>query len=132
MLILNFSHPLTPDQLRQVEVLTGQAVVGVRHVPAQFNNQGGFVAQTVALADACDLTPEQWQTEPLLIVPPPYSFIAMTLLAELHGRTGYFPPFLRLRPVPDVVPTRFEVAEIVDLQGVRERARKTRTAAENV
>jgi hypothetical protein len=48
------------------------------------------------------------------------------LLAELHGRCGYFPAAVRLRPVPDSVPPRFEVAEIVNLQAVREKARGRR------
>jgi len=48
------------------------------------------------------------------------------LLAELHGRMGYFPPIVRLRPVPNALPPRFEVAEIINLQAVREAARTRR------
>jgi hypothetical protein len=52
--------------------------------------------------------------------------IAVTLLAELHGRMGYFPAMLRLRPVTGSTPPRFEVAEIINLQTVRDRARSRR------
>ncbi|MCS7301391.1 MAG: CRISPR-associated protein Csx15 [Fimbriimonadales bacterium] len=52
--------------------------------------------------------------------------IAATLLAELHGRMGYFPPVLRLRPVEGAVPPRFEVAEILNLQQIRDTARSQR------
>ena len=44
---------------------------------------------------------------------------------------GYFPPVLRLRPVPDAVPPRFEVVEIINLQGVREEARQSRAGKES-
>jgi hypothetical protein len=39
---------------------------------------------------------------------------------------GYFPAVLRLRPVPDSNPPQFEVAEIVNLQAVRDAARLRR------
>ncbi len=57
---------------------------------------------------------------------------SVTLLAELHGRMGYFPPCIRMRPVvgPDgqrIVPPRFEVAEILNLQAIRDEARRLRT-----
>ena len=39
---------------------------------------------------------------------------------------AYLPPVLRLRPVPDSIPPQFEVAEILDLQAVRDRARERR------
>jgi len=39
---------------------------------------------------------------------------------------GYFPTVLRLRPVEGAVPPRFEVVEILNLQQVRDQARRTR------
>jgi hypothetical protein len=62
------------------------------------------------------------------VVLPSLNFIAALLLAELHGRMGYFPPVVRTRPVEGSLPRRFEVAEILDLQGRRETARVTRNA----
>jgi len=44
----------------------------------------------------------------------------------LHGRMGYFPAVLRLRPVADAALSRYEVAEIMNLQSIRETARKMR------
>ncbi len=126
MLILNFSHPLTAEQLVRIEALAGEAVTEVREIPAHFDNQQPFIPQVVALADACGLTPQEWQTTPLLIVPPALNFIAVTLLAELHGRMGYFPSCIRLRPVAGARPPRYEVAEILDLQDVRDKARMRR------
>ncbi len=129
MVLLNFSHPLTAEQLRRIEELAGEAVDRVVGVDAQIDPQEPLAPQVAALADRAGLTPEEWQTLPILVVPPSLSFSAVTLLAELHGRCGYFPPVVRLRPVPGAVPPRFEVAEILDLQGVREEARRRRKQA---
>lgn len=127
MLVINFSHPLTPEQLQQIARLAGQPVERTIDVPVQFDHAAPFVPQVTALVEAAGLTPEAWQTEPLLIVPPALNFIAVTLLAELHGRMGYFPTCLRTRPVAGSTPPRFEIAELLPLNEVREAARRQRS-----
>jgi hypothetical protein len=126
MIVLNFSHPLTPDHLAQIEALTGQAVERVMDTPAQFNPAQPFAAQVAALLDRLSLSSTEWQTLPLLVNPPSLNVIAATMLAELHGRMGYSPAVLRLRPVASSTPPRFEVAEIINLQAVRDGARSQR------
>ncbi len=120
MFLLNFSHPLTPAQLAQLEALTGAGVERVIVVPAQFDTQQPFVPQVEALLAQVPLTAEEWQTMPLLVVPPALNFITAVLLAELHGRMGYFPAIVRLRPVAESMPPAFEVAEVINLQAVRD------------
>ena len=127
MILLNFSHPLTPDHLAQVESLSGQPITRVVDIPTQFDHAQPFPLQVEALADQAGLTPQEWQTTPLLVNPPSLHLIAVTLLAHLHGRMGYFPTVLRLRPVPGSTPPRFEVAELVNLQAVRDAARYRRS-----
>jgi len=51
---------------------------------------------------------------------------AVTLLAYLHGLMGYFPAVIRLRPVEGSTPPQYEVAEVINLQAVREEARCAR------
>jgi hypothetical protein len=126
MLILNFAHPLIPAHLEQIQALTGEPVDGVIEIKTHFDNGQPFEPQLTALLEGVPLTPEQWQTERLLVNPPAYNHVAVLLLAELHGRMGYFPACLRLRPVDNAVPPRFEVAEILNLQKVRNGARTTR------
>lgn len=126
MLILNYSHPLTGEQRDQLAALTGEDVAEVRTLPAQMDLAQPFDKQAVALADAADLSPEAWQTTPLLLVLPALNFAAAALLAELHGRMGYFPPVVRLRPVPGKLPPRYEIAEIINLQTMRDTARQRR------
>ncbi len=128
MILLNFSHPLTPTQLAQLAALTGAAVERVIAVPAQFDTVQPFVPQVEALLAAVPLTAEEWQTTPLLVVPPALNFITAVLLAELHGRMGYFPAIVRLRPVAESLPSRYEVAEVINLQTAREDARRHRSA----
>ncbi len=126
MIVLNFSHPLTNTHLKQIEALTGKSVERVVEVRAQFDHEEPFAPQVRALADQVNLTPEEWQTASLLVNPPSLHIIAGALLAELHGRMGYFPSILRLRPVPGSNPPQFEVAEILNLNEIREQARKNR------
>ena len=131
MLILNFAHPLTEEHLAQIERLTGQKVERVIVVNSQIDTQKPLAPQVAAMADAAGLSPEEWQTSPILINPPALNFSAVALVAEMHGRMGYFPPCIRMRPVvgPDgqrVVPPRFEVAEILNLQAIRDEARQRR------
>lgn len=126
MTLLNFSHPITPAQRAQIEALTGQSIGRELAAMPQFDEQQPFGPQVDALLAQIDLTPAQWQGEPILVVLPSLNFIAALLLAELHGRMGYFPAIVRLRPAADSLPPRFEVAEIINLQAVREAARARR------
>jgi len=48
-------------------------------------------------------------------------------MAALHGLMGYFPPIVRLKPVPESIPPRFNVAAIMNLQSLREEFRKRRS-----
>ena len=133
MIIINFSHPFTPDQKSQLESrwkslgtdhqLTDDEPFEYIQVPSQFDQLQSFVDQIRNLVDSIDLSNEEWQSLPILINPPAYNFAAMTLLAELHGRLGYFPSIIRIRPIPDSTPQRFEVAEIINLQSVRDTSR---------
>jgi hypothetical protein len=127
MLLLNFSHPLTPEHLAQIEGLAGEKVERVIDVATHFDHDSPFSEQVEALVDGIGLAPQEWQTLPLLVNPPALNLIAVALLAHLHGRMGYFPTVLRLRPISGSVPPRFEVAELVNLQAVRDAARRRRT-----
>ena len=126
MILLNFSHPLPPDQLARLETLTGQPIERVIEIKTQVDTQAELVPQVVALAEACGLSPTEWQQASILVLPPALNFVAVTLLAELHGRMGYFPAHLRMKPVEGSLPPHFEVAEIINLQAVRDEAREKR------
>lgn len=126
MLLINFSHPLTDAQRQAAEALTGGVIDRALNVRTQFDHAAAFAEQVAALVDGIGLTAQEWQSLPLLVIPPSLSTIACAVLAELHGRCGHFPPVLRLRPIANSMPPQFEVAEIVNLPAVRERAREKR------
>jgi hypothetical protein len=129
MILLNLSHPLSSEQVAQVEALTKQKIEQVISVAVQFEHGQSFEAQLHDLMSGIELTPAQWQMEPILLNLPSFHVIAALVLADLHGRMGYFPPVLRLKPVPGSIPTRFEAAEIISLQAVRDQARKERRSS---
>jgi hypothetical protein len=126
MILVSFSHPLTEAQLASIEKLTQEKITQCIEVKTHFNETQPYTEQARALVEAAGLTPAQWQQERLLINPPSLSAIAALVLAEVHGRCGYFPAVLRLRPIVGSTPPQFEVAEILNLQAVREQARQQR------
>lgn len=125
MLILNFTHPLTNEQQSQIEAIASTSIQEVRTIPVQINQEEPLEPQITAIVDAAGLSSEEWQTRPLLINPPGYAPAAFVLLAELHGRIGHFPALIRLRPKPGPIPS-YEVAELLNLQSIREAARTRR------
>lgn len=126
MYLLNFSHPLLPEQITRIEEMLEHKVDDIVALPVKFDNQLPFLPQLQELMKQVPLTAEQWQTESILINLPSLNFITALLLAELHGRMGYFPSMLRLRPMEGSIPTRYEVAEILNLDELRGSARKKR------
>jgi hypothetical protein len=126
ILLLNFAHPLTGAQLAQAAALLGQQPA-VRNIAVQIDRGRPLADVAREMADAAQLAPDAWQTQPLLINPPGLAPLALALLAELHGRCGYFPALLNIRPVADATPPRYEVAEIVNLQALRDAARAGRS-----
>lgn len=81
-----------------------------------------------ALVTQVPLDSHDWQTRPFAVILPGLSVLAACLLAELHGRCGHFPAVINLRPAADSDPglTVFEVAELVNLQTIRDDSRRQR------
>ena len=125
MLIVNFAHPFTDEQRAQIEILAGISVEEVRTIHVEINQEEPLEPQIVAMVDSVGLSSAEWQTRLLLINPPGYAPAAFVLLAELHGRIGHFPTLIRLRPKFGTL-TEYEVAELLNLQAVREAARRRR------
>ncbi|MGI8588290.1 MAG: CRISPR-associated protein Csx15 [Chloroflexia bacterium] len=125
MLLLNFAHPLTDEQLAQAEALLGERP-DVRTVPTHADRARPTADVARELADGAALDPAEWQTLPLLVNPPGLAPLALALLAEIHGRCGYFPPVVNIRPLAGAMPPRYELAEIVNLQALRDAARTRR------
>ena len=125
--VINFAHPITQDQKAQIGNIVNEPI-NIVNIPTQLDNDAEFGPQAAALVDQAVEAlggPEAIQTTPVVVNLPGLAPAAAAMLAELHGRMGYFPPIVRLKPVPGPV-RRFEVAEILDLQALRETARTRR------
>lgn len=126
MILVNFSHPLSNDQMAQLQALLGAPIERVVEVHSQIEPDQPLAPQVTAMVDQAGLTLEEWQNAPIIVNPPSLNFSAVLLIAELHGRMGYFPACVRLRPVNGAIPPRFEVAEVLNLQLQRDAARRRR------
>lgn len=126
MILINFGHPIAPEQRADIEAKCNAQIEQELDIKTQFDPEQPFDAQVKTLVDSVGLSGAQWQTLPILVSLPTLHVIAAVTLAELNGRMGYFPSIVRLKPVPDAAPPRFQLAEIVNLQAVRDRARQER------
>ena len=73
MLILNFTHPLTPEQRAQTEALAHTSIEEVRTIPIQIDQSEPLEPQMISIVDSVGLSSEEWQTRPFLINPPGYA-----------------------------------------------------------
>lgn len=125
MILLNFSHPLTSEQIDQTKRLADENIDDVRTIAVQIDHEKPLDQQITSIVDAVGLTSQEWQTLRLLINPPGYAPAAFVLLAALHGRIGHFPTLLRLRPRQSPI-TAYEATELLNLQTIRDLARQKR------
>jgi hypothetical protein len=126
MKIINFAHPLTNEQLQEIKALTKTEITAILDINSQISAEKPLAPQIEKMLDSTGLSSQEWQTSTLLINLPSLNYSAATLLAQLHGRMGYFPPVLRLQPLTEKIPLRYAVTEILNLQAIREHARKKR------
>lgn len=125
MIVINFGHPFSAGL---VEVLESkfQENVTVRTIRVQADMEAAFGPQAKVLVEAVGLKADEWQTERFAVSLPGLSALAALVVAEIHGRSGYFPTVVRLKPLAGATPPQFVFAEIVDLHVVRNCARMER------
>jgi hypothetical protein len=126
LLIVNFSHPLTKEQVDRIEELLQRKIERAINIPSQVDPAEPLDPQIDAMISQTGLSEIEWQSLSLIINLPSLNCSVAVLLAKVHGLCGYFPAIICLRPVPGRITTCFEVAEIVNLQRVREHARQHR------
>jgi len=124
MIVVNFGHPLTDAQCRQIGALAGRPVQRVIDVAVHLS-AGDVESQAAAMVDRAALRAADWESGSVLVNLPSLSLAAAAILAEIHGRSGHFPSVLRLQLVDGPVP-EYEIAEIVNLQRLRDSARHRR------
>lgn len=127
-LILNFSgHPVLDAQKRDIGQMMHWSSSEVINVPiGNVPEDHNFISSIEKAVQKIALSPEEWQSTPVVVIPAGYSQIWSVVMAELHGRLGYFPDVVRLRESSTVSNEKFEVAEIMNLREVRHNSRDKR------
>jgi len=125
-LVVNFHHLLKPEQIKDMQRLLQWPRIEVIDarlgtVPEKQN----FTRYLLNHIESIDLTAEEWQTACLAVIPPGFAPACSVMLAELHGRLGYFPDIVRIRP-SESGPEKYVVAEIIALRDIRNQARGKR------
>jgi hypothetical protein len=126
MHILNFSHPLTPEHLAHLTTLLSSPITNVREIKTQLDVSQPLTEQIVKLLNELEISSTEWQSVPYIIVLPSLNYASAVMLAELHGRMGHFPTIIRLHPKVGAIVTEFEIAELINLEAVRQSARTRR------
>lgn len=121
-IVLNFSHPLSQEALDGIaKNKKTRGEIKVLDIPVQADMLGSFSDQARVLVDAVGLSAEAWQQGSISVNLPGLAPLAATIMAEINGRRGNFPPIIRLNRREDGV---FVFAEFLDPQQLRENIRK--------
>lgn len=123
--IINFGHPLTEEQAGQLRGQIGDFAL-LQPPALHWEVNQPFAPQVQEALDDLGLSPEQWQSERIVLCLPTLHVAAAVMLAALHGRIGHFPAIVRLKPVETPAGTSFELAEVIPLDKVRDAARTCR------
>lgn len=123
--LLNFGRELTAMQQQQIEQRLGERVHEVIALATRFDDERPYGPQCIALLDHLGWSKQEWETHPLLLIPPGFAPAALTLISLIHGRRGHFPAMVRIRPETAGLQTTYVLSEIVNLQALRHAAHST-------
>ena len=82
MIIINFSHFLTEEQVDQIKDLTKRRIERLIEIPCQMDVDQDFGPQIAKLADHIDLTPAEWRRKYVVINYPALAPAAVTMAAD--------------------------------------------------
>jgi len=121
--VLNISgHRVSPGVQSAIEAALG-APIRVRELSRHLDLDN-LVADVGTLVDSAAISQDEWQENPPLVMLPTLGIAAAVALAELHGRSGFFPTIVWLQRDPGT--GAYDRPMMVDLAGVRDGARRSR------
>lgn len=121
-ILINFARPIDMQQKEQLEHFLGAEIDETIEVSGQLQDDQPYLPQVRKMINAAGLTPEEWQSLPLVINIHPFAPAAAAVLAWLHGLRGYFPEVVRMARNEQT--GHFEVVEVLRLQSVRNEIRE--------
>lgn len=120
MIVLNFSHPLTDDQLDQIARAFGVDDVNFIDIPTHFDTQTAIEPQIVKLIKENGI--DKLTKDMFVVRLPALDAGCAVLLAVFNGLFGFFPNVITFRKKPNAIAATFELWQVVDLQYVRDMA----------
>ena len=131
MHILNFSHPLTDPQKKQIQAalkITDDEWrnTKIHSIKCFLDMDKNLVPQVERILRSIPLSVEQLTSEQVVIVPPPIAYSAILLMVGLFAICGYYPPVIRRKKQIGSIPPQYVVAEIVHIDAFKDKARSLR------
>jgi hypothetical protein len=123
MILLNFSTPFRSVQLAQAETLLHEPIDRVVNFLCQVDSDMEILPQFYPLMAKLPLNDAELISEPVVVVLPAQNYLAVLVMAYLHGRMGYFPPVIRTRLKTLGLLPLHEAAELLDPQAVEDAAK---------
>ena len=124
MILLNFSSPFKSVQRAQVEALLHESIDRVVNFHCQVDSDMEILPQFYPMMAKLPLNDAELKDEPVVVVLPAQNYLAVLVMAYLHGRMGYFPPVIRTRLGTTGFLPIHEVAELLDPQAVEDTVKK--------
>ncbi len=113
VLVLNFSHPVTPEQEKQISALIKEDVEVVE-IEVQLNLESSLASQLAVIVDQAVTSVRSNPTMGVLMILPGLPEAAAGITIGLASRLGFCPRVIRRMRKGTVVPPVWEVAEILD------------------
>jgi len=127
IVVLNLSaHPLTDKQRDQLQHLESAYIVEEVEIPAHFDPRGDVERQVKTVVEKIGFCIEEWSGAHIYVVLPGLAPAAAAVLAYFHGLRGGFPKIVWIYQNPSD-PTQYEIAQIINLQSLRDEARQLRS-----
>lgn len=124
VIVINLSgHSLTDLQRKQLE--REVYIEEVIELPVHFDAYQDLGTQVAKVLENIGLAVEEWSERNIYLVLPGIAPGAAALLATIHGLRGGFPKVVWIYQKPHDT-TQYEVAQIINLQALRDTAREVR------
>jgi hypothetical protein len=122
MILLNFSSPFKQGQLAHVETILHEPIDRVINYQCKIDSDLEILPQILTFMAKLPASDAELKSEPVAVVLPDQNYLAVLVMAYLHGILGYFPPIFRTRLATIGIMPIHEVVELLNPQAVEDAA----------